>query len=228
MEKELTRVNVLIEEQRDIDSEERDRKTLGANVVRQDLHTVADQKTRPGEIIGEVVDVDHGDDAVCGRLGSRNGISCRADGPDDESDEHSRGRDEEQAAAADLVDEETHGQRDCEVEDLQHAVDEILRYRVGVAYVVEDFGDIITDKSVTGPLAEKTGSQKDEETVAVAFGSDEFEPAGFVEFFLEAEGVADFDEFELDDFVLWVAVCVNIGEDFQGLFFLVVGDQPAR
>ena len=49
---------------REIDGEEHDSKTLGADVVWQDLRNVADEETAPGEIVHGVVEEDHGQDGL--------------------------------------------------------------------------------------------------------------------------------------------------------------------
>ena len=79
------------------------------------------------------------------------GIPCRANGPDNKGYQHARGGDEEQLSAANLVNEEAHADSDDEVEDLQAAVDQVLRECVGIAYILEDFEKIVRNKAVSGP-----------------------------------------------------------------------------
>lgn len=60
---------------RKVDAEEHDCQTLGTDLVWQDLSGVADQKTRPGQVVEEIVDVDHADDCFSGSLVSSDGVS---------------------------------------------------------------------------------------------------------------------------------------------------------
>jgi len=51
-------------------------------------------------------------------------------------------------------------------------------------------------------LREHTSGDKNDESVAVSFGSPELSPSGFIALFFESQGFFDFLEFELYNFVI--------------------------
>lgn len=69
-------VDVLVEEQREVNAEEHDRQTLGADVVGEDFSSVTEEKTRPGTVVTEVVQEDHGDDGVGSGFVAVHDIAC--------------------------------------------------------------------------------------------------------------------------------------------------------
>lgn len=73
---------------REIDTQEHDGQALGADLVGEDLGGVADEHARPGEVVEEVVNVDHSDDSFARGCGLGHGVACGADSPDNEGDEH--------------------------------------------------------------------------------------------------------------------------------------------
>jgi hypothetical protein len=85
----------------------------------------------------------------------------------------------------------------------------------GVVDVIEDFMDVVGDEAIAAPLAEETGSDEDEETTAVAFGTDEFHPAVALELLFRSDSVSDLGQLKLDQFVVLVAVHVHAGKDLQ-------------
>lgn len=97
------------------------------------------------------------DDCIGRSLGPVNGESGRANGPNNEGDQHAGGGDEEKWATADLVDEEASGHGGDQVEDLKnlqrqsilptnafcllgmtYAIDQVLRQGVRVSDVVQN------------------------------------------------------------------------------------------
>lgn len=58
------RVGVLVEEESNIDGQEHDRETLSTDRVRENLSSVADKKTRPGQVVEEVVDEDNANNSL--------------------------------------------------------------------------------------------------------------------------------------------------------------------
>jgi hypothetical protein len=75
--------------------------------------------------------------------------------------------------------------------------------------------DVVGDEAIAAPLAEETGSDEDEETTAVAFGTDEFHPAVALELLFRSDSVSDLGQLKLDQFVVLVAVHVHAGKDLQ-------------
>lgn len=99
-------VDILVEDQCDLDTQVHQHETLSTDVVRQNLDGVGNQKTGPGKVVGSVVDEDHSND---GTAGSGRLVKCvlrRADCPNDEGDQHTRGGGQEKRATTELVDRE--------------------------------------------------------------------------------------------------------------------------
>lgn len=211
-----------------IDHQKDDRHALGADVVRKDLHRVSDQETRPGGVVEHVVDVDHGNDGPGRSMVPGDRVPGGADGPDDEGPEHTTGGDEEELATTNLVDNEAHAQGDDEVADLEEAVDEVLRDGVGISDAVEDGMDIVGDEAVAGPLGEQAGANEDDQTMPISFGLDQFEPTVAFKLLLELDRLLNLEHLELNHLVLLVPVCMAVGEDFQRLLVLPLGDQESR
>ena len=147
---------------RKVNAKEHDRHALSADVVGQDLNCVTDQETRPCQVVEDVVDENHGNDGVRGRLVALDGKLGRADGPDDEGAQHAGSRDEEKLPAPDLIDKETHSSRHGEVDNLQNTVDELLRRAVGDADGVEHLMDVVRYEAVAGPLRKETGGDEND------------------------------------------------------------------
>lgn len=103
---ECNRVDIGVEEQRQVHHDEHVAHTLGAEREGQDFYSVADEETGPGEIVASVVEEDHGDDGASVGLNLGGVVALGADCPNDEAQHHSAGGDEEERAATDLVDEE--------------------------------------------------------------------------------------------------------------------------
>lgn len=178
------RVDVLVEEQRQVNGEPHAVHALSADVVRQNLNSVSDQQTRPGHVVETVVDEDKRDFAVCGGGVARSGndISfCVAEGrfldcgghggPDDVGGAHSCRSGEEERTTTELVNPETHEEGDDKVDDGENTIDLELQLRVGDASEGEDIGHVVGDETVSGPLREETERDQDDETVTVALGA---------------------------------------------------------
>lgn len=225
---ERNRVDVLVEEEGDVNHQEHGGHTLGAEAVRQNLSGVTDEKTRPGHVVEDVVDEDHGHNGTAGTAVSVDGVTGGADGPDDEGSQHTSGGNQEERATADLVNNEALASSDDDVQDLQATVDDELDVAVRDPYAVEDDVEVVRDKTVAGPLGEETEGEQDEEPVAVTLGLDELAPAVALEFLLELDGVLDLLELDLHDLIVEVAVGVNLGEGLVSLLNLAVGNHPAR
>lgn len=211
-----------------INAEPHHRHALGADAIRQDFHRVADEETRPRKVVKHVVQVDHGDDGVGSGRGMVDIVACGADRPHDERDEHARRRDQEEPAAADLVDEETHGQGDDQVEDVQAAVDEVLLHGVGVAHRLEDLLDVVRHQPVARPLREEPCRDTDEDAVPVALGADQLHPAVALELLLQPDRLLDLVDLQLHHLVVLVAIGVGVRHHFQCLLVLALVDEEPR
>ena len=231
-------VNILVEEQRKIDSKPHAVHALSADVVWQNLHSVSDQQTRPGHVIETVIDEDKGNLAVCGGgvSGSWDNLSgrvaqgrlhdCSGHGcPDDVGGAHSGGSGEEERTTAKLVNPETHEEGDDEVDDGEDTIDLELQLRVGYASKSEDVGHVVRNETIAGPLREKTERHQDDETVTVALSAPELGPAVALELLLELDGLLDLVKLNLDEIVLLVSASVGVCENLKSLLLLALGHE---
>ena len=231
-------VDILVEEQRQINGEPHAVHALSANVIWQNLNSVANKKTRPGHVVETVVDEDKRNLAVCGGgvSGSGNDLSvCVAEGrlldcgshggPDDVGGAHSSRSGEEEGTTTKLVNPETHEEGDDEVDDGEDTVDLELQLRVGDAGEGEDVGHVVGDETVAGPLGEETQGDEDDQAVTVALGAPELGPAVALKLLLELDGLLDLVELDLDELVLLVAAGVGARENLESLLLLALGHE---
>ena len=215
----------MVEEQRNVHHQEHKCHALCTNVVRQNFGRVRDKHARPGQVVEDVVDVNHSDYGIALSLDSSLRELSSASGPDDESCKHARCGHEEECSTTDVVDHEALSDGDDEVHDLQAAVDDELRVAVGYADVVEDEVEVVACETISRPLREESESQKNDQTAAVALGVEELQPAVAFKLFLESDGVLDLLELEEDDFVFAVTICVDFGENVVCLLHFTLGKE---
>ena len=79
--------------------------------------------------------------------------------------------------------------------------------------LIEDFGEVVGDDGIAGPLREETESDEDQETVTIAFGFEEFKDAVLGKLFFEGEGCFDFTLNELDGDVVCVIESIVMCQD---------------
>lgn len=219
-------VDVVVEEESAVDEEEHDSETLGTNLEWENLDGVADEETRPGQVVAGIVQVDHSDDGTTSS-GVVGGLTTfGADRPCDEADQHTTGGGKEERATSEAVNHESHSTSDKHVPDLQATVDQVLINLIGDTDLLENERDVVRDERVTGPLGEETSAQADEHPVSVTLGGEKNGDVLLVEFPFKSEGLLDFDEFVADEVVIEVAVGVVLGKDGESLLVAVDGDQP--
>lgn len=220
-------VNVLVEPQSKVHHEEHQSQTLCTEVVWQDLCAISDQKSRPCHVVEDVVDEYHGDDRVCCGLRSAIGKGAGTCCPDNETAEHTRGRDQEESASANQVDHETLTDGDKHVHDLNATIDEQLGVVIRDANIRQNDVQVVRGQAVSRPLREETECEQNQESAAVALALDEYQPAISFELLLKGDGLFDLLELKLDQFIIVVAVGVSLREDTVGLFGLALGDQES-
>jgi len=218
-------VDVGVEEESEIDSEEENCETLCTNLVWQDLNTVTDQKTRPRAVVEDVVQEDEEDLGLSGGNDSSLDELSGADGPGTEGDKHTTGREQEQWATTEFVDEETHGESNDEVDDVEDTVDLESGLSALDTGSSEDVVHVVRDKTVTRPLGEETEGDKNDETVTVTLCLEEFDPSVTLEFLLELDSVTNFTVLDLNELVVFISSGVCIGEDLESLLIFAFGDE---
>ena len=219
-------VGISVEGQGGLDGQVHDHETLGTELVRQDLDRVADEQTGPGERVEDGENPNEEKHGVVGAGGALLFVEGGGERPEDEGAEHATGGGEEHGAAAELVDEHGHAERDDERHAGLAGRETELLGRVGDAGAVVELGGIVGNDGVTGPLGEDTERDEDHEAVTVALGLEEVGVAGGLgSLELEGERLLDLAVLELDGGVVGVAVGVVLGEHGKGLLVPVLGDQ---
>lgn len=219
-------VGVDVEGEGGLDEDVHDHETLGAEAVGENLNGVADEETGPGERVEDAKDPDEEDHGLVGAGGLLLVVERRGQSPEDESAKHAGGRSQEHGAAADLVDEHGHADGDDEGEDGLAGRETELGGGLGDTGRVVELGRVVGDDGVARPLREDTERDEDGEAVTVALGLEEVEVAAVgLGLHLEADGLLDLAELELDRGVVLVAVGVEAGEHGEGLVVPVLGDE---
>lgn len=145
------RVDELIEPQCRINHQEHDGQPLSTDRVWEDLSRVADQKPGPSHIVEHVVYVHTGynEVATCANLVLF--VLGRRCCPDDESEEHASGCDQEQRSATNSIDDEALTDGDDDVEDLKAAVDDVLGSSGCDTDILKDDVEIVRGDSISRP-----------------------------------------------------------------------------
>ena len=218
-------VDVAVEEEGQVDTQEHDGDALGADAVGQDLDTVADQQSRPGRVVEDVVDEDEGNLGVGGGWDGGLDELGGADGPRAERHEHTAGGEDEERATTEFVNEKAHDEGGDEVDDVQDTVDLELQLGVGDTSTGKDVRHVVRHEVVSGPLGEESERDQDEKTAAVTTSLDQLLPAVTLELLLHLDGFLDLAVLELDQLVLLVAAGVVVSENLESLLVLALGDQ---
>ena len=137
------RVDIRVEEQRNVQHGEHVAHTLGAEGVGQNLDCVADEETGPGQVVEGVVEEDHEDDGAAVGLDVPSIEALGENGPDYKGHAHATGGDEEERATSELVDEEAHGDGGERIPDVEHTVDFELHVGVRDADRGQHTGDVV-------------------------------------------------------------------------------------
>lgn len=221
-------VGVDVERQGSVDEDIHEHKTLGAQLVREDLDGVADEQTGPGERVEDTEEPDEEDHGVVRTGRAPLLVQARGQSPEDEGAEHAASRSQEEWATADPVDEQGHSDGDNERQECLAAREAQLLSGVGHAGLIVERRDVVGDDGVAGPLREDAERGDDSEAVAVALGPEEVEVrAGLLVLQLQADRLLDLVELKLHRGMLGIAVGVVLGQDVQRPVVLVLGHEVA-
>ena len=81
--------------------------------------------------------------------------------------------------------------------------------------LVEDFGEVVGDDGVAGPLGEEPKSNEDQQTVTITLGPEKFKDAVLGVLLFERKGGFDFAMNELDSDIVGVIKGVVVSEDSE-------------
>jgi hypothetical protein len=199
----------LIEDEREGDDEVEEAEPFGAEVVRQDLDCVGDGERTERERVRRRKEKDEYDDGVARRGRPMLRILCKTDRLRQVARHHQTGRGEDEQSTPETVHRVGGVQSPHETPDLDAAIDEELGARIGNADLVQNFGQVVREETVAGPLGEESHGDDDPHAFSVTRGREERFPADVgSDGPVELEGGLDFLEFELHDGVLskWISV----------------------
>jgi hypothetical protein len=146
-----------------------------------------------------------------------------------EEDDHADGRRDEQEATASTLDHEGSADGECQVPDLQNAVDEELNGRVGDADGVENLVEVVRHETVAGPLREEREGDDDAHALEVTRRSEQRLVAN-----VGGDGAVEVDlsldllELVAHERVLLVAVGVVVCKGLERLCVTALGHEPTR
>ena len=162
-----------------LDCDVHDHQTLGAETEGQNLESVGDEQTGPGDGVEDAENPDDGDLDVSGGLVGVAGVlvDCRGDSPDGEHDDHTGGTDEEEAATTGRVDK-CGGGDGCDKSDggLTDVETETLTGAGDSCSLVDQAG-VVGEESITRVLGDDTERDQDGQSPAVTLGLEEINVA---------------------------------------------------
>jgi hypothetical protein len=225
--REAERVDVLVDGQSNLDEKVHNHEALGTDLEWQNLDRIGDEKTRPGQSVGDRENPDHGNDTLTSSLAALLLLLGRADGPDDEAHAHGCSGGNEKRAATNAVNEQSAGDGDNEGQDGKTTVETELSVAIGYANAVVYVGGVVGGKSVARPLGEQTERRKEHKPVPVALGLEEVE-VGRVFLVLEfkTKRLLDLGVFELDSGIVDVTIGVVLAKHLEGFLVPLLRDQP--
>jgi hypothetical protein len=206
-----------------------DHHTLGAEVERQNLESVGDEKTRETDGVEDTENPDK--DNLADTIAFRAIMSLIFAGqgsPDGEGNNHANDSGQEEWATSNFVDEERSGNGHDQAEgSVAEGETKLLSLGCDSAGLVDQVG-VVGNDGVTRILRDDTNGDDNSKPPAVTPGSEEIHVAAVVtSLLLEAKGFADLAEFELYRKVLVVAIGVPLGQGLECFLVAVFGDQPS-
>jgi hypothetical protein len=94
---------------------------------------------------------------------------------------------------------------------------------------VEDFGEVVRDKTVTGPLREEGEGDDDPHSLEVTSALEKRDVAGrLLGLFFESKSLLDFLVLEFDQWVITVPSTVVLSDDMNSFLISTSVDQPSR
>ena len=224
------RIGLVTDGENGLDGDVHDHETLGTEAEGQDLQRVGNEQTGPGDGVEDSEDPDDGDLHVAGGFVgvARVLVHGGCDGPDGEHDHHTGSTDEEEAATTGRVDESGGGDGGDEGDGCLTDVETQTLAGAGDSRALVDQAGVVGEESVTGVLRDYTERDQDGQSPTVTPGLEEVDVAGaLVGLFLQAHGLLDLLELELNSGVELIAGGVVVGEHGQSFVGAVLADEPS-
>lgn len=194
----------------------------------QDLESVGDEQAGEANVVEDTEDPDEDELRVAGAVVGcvRVVIDSTGDGPADERANHAEDRDQEERTTAELVDLHGGNDGDSQIEDGLASGDAELLVLLGDTGALVDGVHVVGEQSITRVLGDDTEGDDDGQPPAVTLGAEEVHVGGGpVGLLLDADGLLDLLELELDGSIVGVATSVPGGKDVEGLLVPVLVDE---
>lgn len=229
-------VDVLIEEETERHAEEHQRQAFGTEVVGENLGGVAHEQPAESDVVEDVVEEYEDNDCVSSIVvfaAGALGVASESNGHGGEGEKHANTRGKKEAAPSKLVHKEADTGGGDDVYSIEDGVDS--QDRVGVCYSDEfeelflsaicyckerditHLGQEVRDNAVSRPLREEPDRNQDDGAVSVARSRPQLRPPIALQLLFERDGLLDLVELYIDQFVVLVALGVDICQDLLRL-----------
>ena len=153
-------------------------------------------------------------------------VKSGSDGYSGIDDHHTESRNEEHATTSESLNDKRRSDSNEPSPNTETSVDFKLSFLICNADLSEDFGQIVGDDGIAGPLREETEGDEDDETVAISLGLEEFKD-GIVSIFLfEGKGSLDLTVDKLDGDIVLIVERKVVSEDLETAIGAVLLDVP--
>ena len=221
------RVDILIEDEGERDRKVEDRETLGAELIRENLDSIGDDKRRKGDIIRSVEQENPRNDSTTSSGTLLLGIQSRTDGLKDEEQQHSSRRSQEEYPPPDLVNKERSADSPEEIPNLEDTVDEELGEGVFDTDGFENLVEVVRNQPVSGPLREEGETDDDPHTTTVSRSSEERLPSnGVLDRTIHLDSGLDLLILVLDKRILVIPIGMVISQNLERLLVPLLMNQP--
>ena len=177
--------------------------SFGTERERQDLDCVGDDERAKREGVRRRKEKDERNDGVSRCDRAVLGVFCETYCLCHVEEHHQAGRGEEEESTPETVDGVRGVQSQDKTPDLDHAVDKKLSASIGDADLVQDFGEVVREETVAGPLGKEGDGDDDVHAFTIAWGREERFPTDIGgNGLIELEGSLDFVEFKLHHRIL--------------------------
>jgi len=144
------------------------------------------------------------------------------------NDHHQKCGEEEHFAATEFVNQEGGTKSNNPTPNTESTVDFELLLLIGDTDLIENFGEVIGDNSVAGPLREETKCDKNYKTMTITFGLEKFKDTILGEFLFEGESSFNFSLNKLYRDVIFIIKGKVMGENLEGSVRSILLDIPTR
>jgi len=223
-------VGLISDGQDSLNGDVHDHETFGTESEWQDLESISNQETRPGDSVEDTEDPDDWDlNVTSGLVGlARVFVDSGGDGPENKHDDHTGGTDKEERTTTSLVNESGRGDGNDQGKGSVSDIETQFLARGGDTGTSVDQISVVGEQGVTGVLRNDTERDKNGQPPSVTLGLEEVNIGGsLIGFTFKSHGLLDFTVFELNGGVVLVTSSVVVGEHLKSLIRAILSDQPS-